>query len=224
MGSCSSTEAVVEKKPMTKTDLHKQELRLRRRALKNASQEDVDAFYEDYYRHDELLVRGLSNASSFNEQDEQQPAEQQLLNVSSTVAECNCQHCLAMRQSRQLSPLNTSRSAAAGAILASPHNEEDTHVRGNGTADQMLVFIGVDGANDAAAGGSSPRDEEGTVGASSSIGNVDTPLMWLGDAFGHADANEYGPSDTCCRRTKWALTRAQTHAKLTRKRPPPIAV
>ena len=48
---------------MSKTGLHKQELRLLHRALKNASQGDVDAFCVDY-RHSELFVRGLSNACS----------------------------------------------------------------------------------------------------------------------------------------------------------------
>lgn len=208
MGSCGSTDAVSTKKTLTPSDLHRQELRRRRLALKNTSQDDVEAYYEDYYRHDELLGKSSNEESP-------EPLEN-----STTIADtsCVCQHCENVRLLRLTSLVHSHPSTPL------PEVNWDDRVLKRIPSVKSVLYIGGSSIGTPVAPVLSPLDHD--VDCCSSIGNVDTPLLISGATFQEALKGEElsASGEFSCRRKQWATARANTSARLTRKRPPPLAL
>lgn len=210
MGSCGSTDAVSTKKALTPSDLHRQELRRRRLALKNANQDDIEAYYEDYYRHDELLGKSSNEESP-------EPLEN-----STTIADtsCVCQHCENVRQLRLTSLVHSHPSTPPPEVIW------DENVLKRMPSAKSVLYIGGSSVGTPVAPVLSPLGDD--VDACSSIGNVDTPLLISGATFQEALKGEEpslsASGELACRRKQWASARAKTSARLTRKRPPPLAL
>lgn len=244
MGNTCTSSNKEDKKPKktTITDLHKQ-LRRRREALQKTDQQEVDAYYEDYYRHDELL--GHMHSSPQNNHQQLTEEEQKEWECAAAAVSprgggaggaqefCNCNHCGQLRGLRgggagdkgkpPLSPPSDDIHNSSMTPPASPDASQIETTKRH-TSASVVGCEGFEGLETLHRGRIKGAEaSHSTTHASSGNLTEDETKAEESHSTGSSAAADVA-LDGSCRRAQWAATRANTQAKLTRKRPPPLAM